>query len=282
MQQPLVTIVCLCYNHERFVAEAIDSVLKQTYPRIQLIVIDNGSTDGSVSAIRQFIKDKPEILYVGNDYNKGSCRAFNEALLLAKGAYVIDLAADDVLHPERVARGVEVFTKAGNEYGVHFTDAAIISEEGVFLHTHSDKYPHASIPQGDIYTDVIKSYFICTPTMMFRRAVLDELHGYDETLAFEDFDFWIRSARMVKYIYTPEALIQRRLVNTSMSNQQFVRASAQRWSTLEVCKKIKILNRSPEENKALKSRLRYEMLLSLRMLDFKLALAFLRLRRSLS
>jgi hypothetical protein len=107
------------------------------------------------------------------------------------------------------------------------------------------------------------------------------MNGYDEALAFEDFDLWIRSSRKYKYCYSSQALIKRRIVNSSMSRAQFASGNKQRWSTLAVCKKIRALNKNREEDSALRKRLLYEFLLSLRMMDVRLALEFLKLRMSM-
>lgn len=281
MSPSRATVICLCYNHEHFVVEALCSVLNQSHPNIQLIVVDDKSSDGSVNVIEQFLKNKPAVTFIRHEANKGSCASFNEALSLANGDFVIDLAADDVLLPDRVAKGIEALQASGETYGVHFSDAEMINEAGAFLSRHSDRFPHAIIPQGDVYKELIHRYFICSPTVMYRKTMLDELSGYDETLAFEDFDFWIRSSRNYKYVYSSEVLMKRRRVNNSMSQKQFKKASDQRWSTLKVCMKIKALNKAEEENKALKSRLHYEIRVSLKLFDFKLAFEFLKLRMSL-
>ncbi|MBK5279172.1 MAG: glycosyltransferase family 2 protein [Bacteroidia bacterium] len=277
MSQPLVTVICLCHNHERFVREAVESVYRQSYSRVQLIIVDDCSQDQSVALIKELIRDRPEIVFIVNDKNIGNCKSFNLALTVAQGEFIIDLAADDILLPERIATGVGTLQKAGIEYGVQFSDAEIVSEKGGRLYLHSDKYPHHTIPQGDIYRELIDRFFICSPTMMFRMEVMEHMNGYDESLAFEDFDFWIRSSRKFKYCYVPQVLEKKRLVNSSMSQRQFTRGNHQRWSTLAVCKKIKALNRNLEEDKALQRRLRYEFLLSMRMMDVSLAMQFLKL-----
>jgi len=277
MSQPIVTIICLCYNHERFVQEALESVWKQSYPSIQLIIVDDASSDGSVGVIKKLIVNKPDVIFLEQRENQGSCRSFNRALKLAQGELFIDLAADDVLLPERVTTGVDMFQDLGHTYGLQFSDAEIIDENGKHLRYHSGKFPHACIPQGDIYKDLIDRYFICSPTMMFTRKVMEHNQGYDESLAFEDFDLWMRASRDFKFCYSPQVLVKRRVVKTSMSKNQFTKNNSQRWSTLKVCEKIKHLNRTQEEDKALRHRLTYEFLLSLKMIDIKLAFGFLKL-----
>ena len=274
MPQPLVSVICLCYNHERFVAEAIRSVQAQTYPNIQLIVVDDASQDHSADVIAGIVQQHPDITFLRQRHNAGNCKAFNCGLAQAKGELIIDLAADDILLPERIAKGIAFFEKADASVGVNFTDAAWIDEQGEHLYHHSQRFPHHTVPQGDVYKDLIEKYFICSPTMMFRRTVIDHLGGYDETLAYEDFDFWIRSSRVFRYGYTPEVLVKKRIVKNSLSQNQF-RSSIQQWSTFKVCEKIRALNTAPEEHQALNRRLRYEMILNLRNFNLVLALRYL-------
>jgi glycosyltransferase involved in cell wall biosynthesis len=281
MTSPLVTVICVCYNHARFIAEALDSVVNQTYPNIELIVIDDGSTDGSGRVIKKWMATHPDATLIMNGKNLGYCKTFNKAFQISKGTFYVDLSADDVLMPGRIEEGVNTLEKSGTDFGVTFADAQYMDEQGKPIRLHSESYPHATIPSGDIYKEVIQRYFICSPTMMFRKSVLDALHGYDESLAFEDFDFWIRASRNFKFIYSPEVLVKKREVPASMSTKQFEHSDPQRWSTLEVCKKIKLLNRNEEEVIALKKRIWYEVRISLRLFDFELAHSFWKLLRSI-
>lgn len=277
MEQPLVSVICLCYNHARFVAEAIHSVLNQTHTAIELIVVDDASVDGSQEVIARTISDHTQISFIRLEQNVGNCRAFNRGLKEAKGQYIIDLAADDVLLPQRVAEGVAAFEKYGTDYGIQFSDAMLIDEWGNPLGKHSDRFPHASIPMGDIYKEVVHRYFICSPTMMARRDLMDQLGGYDETLAYEDFDFWVRASRITQGIYIPHALIKRRLLPSSMRTRQFTFRSRQLHSTWAVCNKIMHLNRAREEDEALAQRLLYEMKVALRLFNFYLCYQYAKL-----
>ncbi len=269
MEQPLVSVVCLCYNHAAFVKEAVQSVMEQTYTNVELILVDDASTDNSVAVIEQLQRQYPSIKTILLKRNVGNCKAFNQGLAISKGEFLIDLAADDVLLTDRIKKGVEFFKGFSSDVGVIFSDAEWISENGEHLHFHSARFPHTDIPQGDIYLDLIDSYFICSPTMMFRRSVINDLGGYDEVLAYEDFDFWIRSSRNFKYAYSPDVTVKKRVVKTSMSkNQQ--RSAQQQRSTFRVCGKIFELNRNDEERAALSRRLRYEIRMNLRRGNLKL------------
>lgn len=256
--------------------QAIQSVKDQTYPSIQLIILDDHSSDKSAEVIRRAVANDSSIQFYVNDANQGYTRSLNKALSFAAGEFIIDLAADDILLPTRVEEGVQALLNAGIEYGVNTSDAILINENGDPVGYHSNKYPHRTIPQGDVYRLIITRYFICSPTIIFRKTVIDQLGGYDESLAYEDFDFLVRAARDFYFNYTPKALVKRRLVDQSMSQKQFRRGDPQRMSTLRVCEKILKMNKTEAEMKALKERVRYEFLLSIRMGDFGLAAKFFR------
>ncbi len=277
MDQPLVSVICLCYNHEQFVHEAINSVLNQTYPQVELIIIDDASTDNSVDEIKKIVSEHPSIQFFAFTKNRGNCAAFNQALAHTSGTYIVDLAADDVLLPERIAMGVQALHTENKKFGVQFTDAEWIDETGKHLYFHSDKFPHHTIPQGNIYTAIIRRYFVCPPTVMFSRSVIESIGGYDETLMYEDFDFWVRSSRITEYAYTPDVLVKKRVVKRAQSTKQFSWFSPYSASTYRVCEKILRLNQTTSEQQALSERLRYEIRLNIRLLNFGMALKYGRL-----
>ncbi|NQZ77240.1 MAG: glycosyltransferase [Ekhidna sp.] len=259
-QLPLVSIICLCHNQKQFVAEAINSVKKQSYPNIELIVVDDGSTDGSKEEIEKTI-DSKTTLYINIPKPVGNCIAFNRGFFQSSGKYIIDLAADDCLLPERVLVGINAFLRT--DAGVTFCDVLEIDEDGNNKGTHyardrNDKLID-TVPDGEIYIELIKKYFISPPSMMIKREVFEELNGYDESLSYEDFDFWIRSSRKFRYAFTDEILVRKRIVSNSLSTKQFVKKSIHQMTTLKVCQKIKHLNKSKEENRALKQRCLYEI-----------------------
>lgn len=267
MSHPLVTVICLCYNHARFLEGAVVSVVRQTWPNIELWVVDDASTDNSRAVINDLLKKYPQIKVHFNPVNRGHCRSFNQVFRQSRGDFIIDLAADDVLSPERVEKGVRELELAGEKYGVHFSDAIYINEQGEELGRHSEKYPHHTIPEGNLYMELIRRYFICPPTLMFRRRVLETLGGYDEDLHYEDFDVLIRSARQFYFRYSPEVLVKRRVLKGAGSGAQFRLFSRHSLTTLAVCRKIKQLNRNEMERIALQQRLRYEIGLNLRLLN---------------
>jgi len=234
----------------------LQSVFDQTYGAVELIVVDDASTDGSQEVIRDFLKNNSETLFISIEENVGNCTAFNQGWRASKGGFLIDLAGDDVLLPERVEAGLKRLgeTKAG----VHFSDAQLIDERGGDLGKHNDRFS-GHIPEGDLYTELVSRYLICPPTMMFRREVIEALDGYDESLAYEDFDFWVRSSREFDYIFSDEVLVKKRLLKNSHARSQEKFRNDHQKSTLKVCKKIRAMNRTKEEGRALKRRCWHEI-----------------------
>ncbi|MFK7952035.1 MAG: glycosyltransferase [Ekhidna sp.] len=277
MSSPLVTVICLCHNQAPFVAEAIQSVWDQNYTNVELIVVDDGSTDGSKESIKEILKGSSTV-FIDLDKSVGNCTAFNQGLKKAKGEFIIDLAADDILYPKRVSEGIKSFEI---KTGINFCDVMMLNEEGDHIKSHYKRDENGvlleTVPVGNIYKELISSYFVSPPSMMIRKIVLQELGGYDEDLSYEDFDFWIRSSRGWKYSFTNEILVGKRTVKNSLSDKQFQFRSRHQKSTLKVCKKIKHLNKSREEESALRKRCLYEIKLCLRYGNLELIPQFLKL-----
>lgn len=281
IDKPLVTVVCTVFNHEQYLKEAIASVCNQTYPNIQLIVIDNASQDRSTALIQQMISDLPDSTFIQNAFNKGLCAAFNQGLKIAKGKYIIDLSADDILHPSRIERQVEAFENLSDDYGVLFSNAVYIDKSGQRLdyHFNIDSQGHSlvQIPSGDVYKYVLQQYFICTPTMMMRKRVLDEMGGYDETLVFEDFDLWVRSSSRYKYHYQDEVLTSKRVLKNSLASLITKKKNKLLESSYIVCNKAYDLNRTQEEFDILAARIKTFIRKCFYAQEFELALKFSKL-----
>lgn len=239
--KPWVSVICTCFNQGQFVEEALRSVVEQDYPNVELVVIDNGGSDQSSQQIDQFAARHSAVRVIKNPTNVGLNRAFNQGLPLTTGRYVIDLAADDVLLPGRISKQVELFDRLPSHYAVVFTNAAFIDEQGNRLGTHypldSNGRARVRVPSGNVFSDILDRHFVCTPTMMMRRDVLDELGGYDESLAFEDFDFWVRSARFYHYAYLDDVLTLKRRLPDSLSTQVTQRDNQLLASSLVVCQR---------------------------------------------
>lgn len=273
-QRPLVSVICISFNHERFVAEAIDSVLKQDYLYVELIVVDNGSNDSSQQIIEQ------KALQFGfktmlHDQNLGHNKAFNLAFAQCKGTYVIDLSADDLLHPERISKQVSFFQKQNPLVGVIYHRALCIDEEGKALQEWQKGKPFYG-QSGDLFGPLLMRTFIPTPTMMMKREVLEVLGGYDENLSFEDFDFWVRSSRSFHYAFQDECLSSWRQVASSHSRVQLSHGrSRMLQDVLQVLTWAKSQIQNPYEKRCFVKGCQYYFTQCLKNGDWDLAFRFL-------
>lgn len=254
--------------------EAVQSVLKQTYQPVECILVDDGSTDDSKEVLSH-LSSKYQLPFVSLEAIHGNCVAFNRGWMQSKGEFIIDLAADDVLMPQRVALGVSRMQSTGA--GIHYSDVALIDPQGVLVGKHETRSWLNTMDQleGDLYAQLVAKYFINAASMMFRRGVLESLGGYDEQLAYEDFDFWVRSARQFEYCFTEEFLVKKRIVEGSLSTQQTKWKSVHLTTNYLVCQKIQQLNQTAADRKAFRTRVWTEMKQALKWGRYDLAVRYL-------
>jgi glycosyltransferase involved in cell wall biosynthesis len=244
---PLVSVICICYNQASFVGEAIRSVVQQTYDNIELLVVDDASTDGSREQIERLLVAYPTVRSILHHSNQGLCSSFNEALALARGEWIIDLAADDVLLPQRIERQMEGALSSPPSVGVLHHYALRVTSQGKPIGVWKGHKKWQGV-EGYVLPAVLQATCIATPTMMIRKSVLDVLNGYNEALTTEDFDFWVRSAQVCTYVFQPEVLTLWRDVPGSLSKQ---RTSAMLGDVWKVLKAVAPNLSSEEELKAL-------------------------------
>lgn len=283
----LVTIICLCYNQEKYVVESLLSAVHQDYPLIEVIIVDDFSTDNSREVIQKWIVGYPEIQFIANKTNLGSTKSFNKALQLAKGDFIIDLACDDILRPNCVSLQLKAFQESPfKNLGIVYGNAELINEKGEFYFYYFPVDSHKKTIEkratGNIYLSVISGgNSICSVSSMVKKSVFDALNGYDENLAYEDLDLWIRASRVYDFDYIDEILIKKRISSTSFGTHFFIkddeRSKKINYSTYLIIQKAIALNQSKIEHKAILKRMHFEMTLAFKTRDYKLLLKYLAL-----
>lgn len=221
-----MTVIALCYNHARFLEEALDSIQAQTYGPIQLIIADDASTDGSPALIKSWIAERGlDHEMVFNDHNLGICASLNKAMTYAQGKYIAIVATDDVWLPNKLAVQVEKMESLPDSVGVAYADAAVIDEEGNSVRASLIRsWGFADAPDGDLFIQLLGRNPIPAPTALVRRTCFDAVGGYDETLSYEDLDMWLRIARQYRFVYLDEVLARYREVGTSLSRRRGTRS----------------------------------------------------------
>lgn len=276
----LVTVICLCYNHEKFIVESLHSVIHQDYPFIELIIVDDCSTDNSKNIIQEWLLDYPKVPFISNETNLGNTISFNKALKLAKGDYIIDLAADDVLMPNCVSLQIKTFQESTfKNLGIVYGNAELITEKGDF---DSYYFPTANTGKiikkkqtGDIYLSVLSDgKSICSVSSMAKKTVYDTLKGYDETLAYEDLDFWIRASRWYEFDFIDDILIKKRISGHSLTDNFYDNQKSgfkrMNLSTYLILKKAIRLNRTRKEDLAIQKRVHHEIVHTCKIKDYNL------------
>lgn len=280
MKSPLVSIICTCYNHGEYIQGALNSIAEQDHCPIELVIIDNGSHDESVRQIQNWLRLKPQKINIKALFHPNTlnyCRSFNLGLAMIKGKYVIDLSGDDILLPGHVAMAVK--TLENNPGSVYFSNAFLEEKDkplSTFYPVNSENKPITEVVSGDIYEQVIHRTHLCAPTLVFPTQMLRGEGGYDESLSYEDFDIIVRTARKFYFVFNEHIGVKKRILESSFAAQQYrVKSSVMLPSTLMVCHKIKDMNRTQQEDKALVSRLMYEAKHALASANFDVAAGFL-------
>jgi glycosyltransferase involved in cell wall biosynthesis len=260
---PILTVVCLCYNQGRYLEQAITSVFSQQEVSFEVIIVDDCSTDDSQLLIGLLANKYKFDEVILHKKNVGNCKSFNEALKLARGKYIIDLAADDYFHKGAFHKQMKFFEQESLNVGMIFSNALIVDEEGGYINHHFqlDSLDNSidKIPSGAVFADVLDRYFICVPTMVMRKSWLLELGGYNEELSYEDFDLWVRGSLISEFIYLDEVLISKRIHSGQLSSKMLSTLGSDYYlSTLRVCEYASLQVTTVMQQKALTKRIKYE------------------------
>jgi len=228
---PIVSVVMPVYNNRRYLPEAIDSVLSQSLGELELIAIDDASTDGSWELLQQYAARDPRVRPFRNEENLRIVgtrnRAFREADPGSRYFAVLD--SDDVCHPDRLRLQV-AFLDDHPDHAVVGGQTRIIDDQSRVTGQRTYPTDHAAIAA------VITRYNpIAQPTAMIRRSALDEVGVYDEHyLRCQDYDLWLRMAARFKVANLPETTLDYRISETQ-GKKQHMRATLQ--YTIEIQKR---------------------------------------------
>lgn len=278
-----VTIICIAFNHEKWIFETLESVRLQEYYSKELIIIDNGSSDQTAEIIRKWECQRSGNMSVKTiflDKEMAYCALFNQYLGTLASQYVIDLSGDDVLYPDHLSLSIDQLRKAPYAAFV-YSDAYILSVENeikTFYKRNSYGELTEEIVQGELYETLIERNYICSPTIVFNAKILEKEGGYDAKLYYEDFDIQVRLARKYPVVFSDHIGVLKRLHDKSLSYGQYQRYKSKMLpSTLTVCEKVKNMNTQPEEDLALRKRVLYELKHALWSANFEPAEGFVKL-----
>ena len=225
-ENPLVSVLIPCYNHEAFLDDCLTGILQQTYDNIELLICDDCSPDNSYQMIQAYAPrlrerfSRVEILC--NEVNCGVTKNINRMLAMAKGAYIKILASDDAMLPEAIEEMVNCFTE-NPQYSVVVANGVRVPEEQHYGNFNAsvkiyEEAPDFS-PEG-FFTRVARCNCIFAPGAMVKRSVYQTYGCYDETIPIEDMEYWLRLLKTgtVFFGYVADPLIYYRINSNSMSS----------------------------------------------------------------
>lgn len=224
---PKVSVVMASYNHEAFVREAIESVLSQSYQDFELVITDDGSTDGTVKAIQGVADPRIRLNVFGE--NRGACVAVNDALTRARGNYIAVLNSDDYFLPGKLEKQV-AFLDANPGVGAVFGLPQFINQHGELLGNNKHFFSELFTDKNGSRAEWLRRFFytgncLCHPTVLIRKACYDVIGTFDPLLMqLPDLDLWVRLCSRYDIHVLPEQVTAFRILdgeqNTSASNPE--------------------------------------------------------------
>lgn len=205
----MVSIIIPCFNQAHYLAEAVQSALGQTYRPIEIIVVDDASTDATFEVARRF----PEVRYVRQTRNRGLARARTAGLADATGSLVVFLDADDFIYPNSIAVGVSCLTKHP-EAAFVFGSFSITSADGSRL-----RDMNVALDTNDVYAELlVKNVVGMLAAAMFRKRAIEEVGPFDPRVkGCEDYDLMLRLSRLYPVIHHREIVAAYRKHEANMS-----------------------------------------------------------------
>jgi glycosyltransferase involved in cell wall biosynthesis len=205
---PTVSVNLCCYNGEKYLEEALQSVLLQTYKDWELVMVNDGSTDSTERIIKSHMAaGKPIVYHYQENAGLGSAR--KKALQLSSGSYIALIDQDDIWLPEKLEKQIRAF-EVDQSLGLVYSDSYFIDEDGKELGTAFKRSPP---PAGDPFLGLLthRNFMPCL-TVLVRREAAQDVRGFNETLKYvEDYDLFLRIALKYKVSCIPEPLAKYRI-----------------------------------------------------------------------
>lgn len=201
---PLVSVIIPAYNCAAYIREAVDSALAQDYPALEVIVVDDGSSDGTGAALAAY----GERIRLLSQRNRGCAAARNLGLAHARGSHVAFLDGDDVWRPDKIRRQIEAMRRSGHRmaYSRFIVwhpdgDGSYPSAERMFGTDGAAHVSDCALVTGATYDALLLDCIVWTSTVLIEKSALMEAGGFDESLQLgEDYDLWLRLSRRLSML----------------------------------------------------------------------------------
>lgn len=196
--RPLVSVIVPSFDHEQYIASALDSIQEEGYPRLEIVLLDDGSSDRTWETAKAWLERHEGGLPMRAERqaNAGLTAALNRLLRFAQGEYVVMLASDDRLLPGGIASRVEFLERRPDLIAV-FADCRVIDGAGRVIQEHGVGFGDPRARQRmlrDAAREIVERWSVPGPVLLYRRQAVLDMGGYDESLRLEDWDLYLRLA----------------------------------------------------------------------------------------
>jgi len=213
---PLISVIMLTYNHEKYISEAIESILNQSFKDFELIVLDDGSTDNTGNIIKKYLSDsRVKYIYQENLGNKGFGidKVINKAIELTNGKFICFAPGDDVSIPNRLELQINKF-RLDPSIDIVFSDMWIIDEKSQVI---AQKYlPEFSFTSNSFLRLLFKINLVTAPTVMMKRKCIEKVGLFEQGLV-SDYHYWLKSAKVLNFKFIKTPLVKYRIHQKSLS-----------------------------------------------------------------
>lgn len=280
-----VSVIIATYNSAAYLKEAVDSVLNQTYQDLEVVIVDDGSTDKTRSLVEGLQSQHPRRIQYIYQENQGPAPARNAGMRSAQGQYIAFLDADDIWLPDKLTRQMECFAR-DQAVGFVYCDNIFVDENNTVIENYVRK---VRLVEGDILWDLFQDFFIITSGVVFKKECIERIGFFDEKLLVgEDYEYFLRLAAQYKAGVVKERLFRRRVHAKSLSRQDYILDARNDIQTLEFFLRSNPAFRQEHGRKAKARIAGYCFDLAYRLLEngknfaaFKVLLSALRYERSL-
>lgn len=211
---PSVSVLLPVYNAERYVGLAVESILAQTFKDLELIIIDDCSSDKSREILREYSRKDNRVRYEENEHNLGGCATLNKCLSRARGRYIARIDHDDWSYPDRLEKQA-AFLDVHPDVGIVGGAMELMDENGA---VHGKREYRLS--DAEIRKNIFRYSPFSHPLVMMRKSVLDETGPYDPAYApADDYELYFRIGECSRFANLPDTLLRYRVVAGSMTDR---------------------------------------------------------------
>jgi len=238
---PLVSIIIPTYNRARLLGRAIQSILNQTYPNFEIIVVDDCSSDNTENVVRSFCDER--MRYIRHEKNKGAVAARNTGIKAARGEYIAFQDSDDEWLSEKLEKQVRAFKFGPSDLGVVYTSFWLIDSG------RKTYFPSSDVKQteGNLHQALLEANFIGTSTAVVRKECFEKTGMFENLPRLQEWDLWLRISKHYCFKHIDEPLVnaycQPDSISRNMNDFIVARELILEKYFDEISKKPKILRR---------------------------------------